>query len=74
MAAGTTKRPINLWIGWCGYEVRQSREGVGTGQGWGMGLKNCPARAQRTNAPPMHSVFQMLLLLLYGITTWQHRI
>ena len=38
-----TKRAI-LRIVWCGYGVRQSREGVENGHGWGMGPKRCPAR------------------------------
>ena len=46
------KGPLNLWIVWCGYGVRQSREGVKNGHGWGMGPERCPVHAWRASAPP----------------------
>ena len=46
------KGPLNLWIVWCGNGVRQSREDVENGHGWGVGPQKCPVHARRANAPP----------------------
>ena len=37
---------------WCGYSVKQRKEGVENSHGWGMSPKRCSTHTQHTNTLP----------------------